>query len=68
MDFESATIKILQKLFVGAPVVGCPFNFSQSGGLDQTEDKTEEETEDDGSWRYWRDEIQLFVTYLDPRG
>ncbi len=32
---------------------------------DQTENKTEEETEDDGSWRYWRDEIHLFVTYLD---
>ncbi len=32
---------------------------------DQTEDETEEETEDDGLWRYWRDEIQLIVTYLD---
>jgi hypothetical protein len=30
VDFESATIKILQKLFVGVPVVGCLFHFRQA--------------------------------------
>ena len=119
VDFESATIKILQNLFVGVPVVGCLFHFRQAiwnklkgigltqlyfrdidfqewvhmlYGLsyvptesvvayydkvilpimeakifnhDQNEDDPEEETEDDGSWPFWLDEIQLFVTYLD---
>jgi hypothetical protein len=30
VNFESATIKILQKLFAGVPVVGCLFHFRQA--------------------------------------